>query len=547
MAGPQANRDSGLAFPLLPGTEVVVSFIDGDPDRPVITGSLPNGETGSISGPGNANISGIRTAGGNQITFNDADKQQGIALSTAAGLGYSVSSGSLGLTTESNDAWVKAASVGGAEVAGAFKDVATGFKIKNAVYEHNSWYGWVSTGAQALGGVAAGVLDALAAKKVGNKGEEAKWTSAAVKTLIPVLATGVGDIGLALDSGKSHYGAAISAAKDEVTSTIQVRPSPARLIPMLAAWILPRALAIGADAFKKDEDDKEDKEDDDVYYGNVKADAIREVMVSATSELVAEITALVTLLIARSKQARRLGGVSISSSDNNVNIRAHEPVSDHSETGILLDTTQSVDDAVKWGALSVLGERQSLGNMWPDNTDVPRPQPDDHYVAVNAVNGSLGLFSTNTQAVTTEKWVSQAPAHILKSAAGDEPNALLTLKDNQNGSLVGKVSENGKIVLTRGNAKPKLELSDAGGVLAHGAKVKLTLTEAQAEMKSKKGKLTLDDSKAELVGDNASVTCKSGGIALSKPVTVCSNLKVTGSEISSTSTLSMKAGVIKIG
>ena len=39
----------------------------------VITGSLPNGATGSISGRGNADVSGIRSTGGNQITINADD------------------------------------------------------------------------------------------------------------------------------------------------------------------------------------------------------------------------------------------------------------------------------------------------------------------------------------------------------------------------------------------------------------------------------------------------------------------------------------------
>ena len=43
MAQPQVGKDSGLSLPLLPGTEVIVSFIGGNPDRPVITGALPNG------------------------------------------------------------------------------------------------------------------------------------------------------------------------------------------------------------------------------------------------------------------------------------------------------------------------------------------------------------------------------------------------------------------------------------------------------------------------------------------------------------------------
>ena len=71
MSQQQAGPDSGLALPVQPGVEALVSFEEGDPDRPYISGVLASGETGSIYGSGNQNISGLRTAGGNQITIND--------------------------------------------------------------------------------------------------------------------------------------------------------------------------------------------------------------------------------------------------------------------------------------------------------------------------------------------------------------------------------------------------------------------------------------------------------------------------------------------
>ena len=47
MMQPYAGQNQGMHFPLHKGTEVLLTFIDGDPDRPVIAGAVPNPETKS--------------------------------------------------------------------------------------------------------------------------------------------------------------------------------------------------------------------------------------------------------------------------------------------------------------------------------------------------------------------------------------------------------------------------------------------------------------------------------------------------------------------
>lgn len=82
MAQPYAGADYGMHFPLHKGIEVLLTFVDGDPDRPIIAGSVPNPETGSPVKGGNQSQSVIRTGGGNQIRIEDSEGGQQIHLSS---------------------------------------------------------------------------------------------------------------------------------------------------------------------------------------------------------------------------------------------------------------------------------------------------------------------------------------------------------------------------------------------------------------------------------------------------------------------------------
>lgn len=61
----------GMHFPLHVGTEVAISHINGDPDRPIIVGSVPNPETLTPVVADNATQSVIRTRAGIHIEFED--------------------------------------------------------------------------------------------------------------------------------------------------------------------------------------------------------------------------------------------------------------------------------------------------------------------------------------------------------------------------------------------------------------------------------------------------------------------------------------------
>lgn len=72
MAQPYTGESEGMHFPLRKNTEVLWTCVDGDPDRPVIVGAVPNPETPSPVTNTNRSRSVIRTATGCQIEINDA-------------------------------------------------------------------------------------------------------------------------------------------------------------------------------------------------------------------------------------------------------------------------------------------------------------------------------------------------------------------------------------------------------------------------------------------------------------------------------------------
>jgi len=66
-----AGTGYGVHFPLHPGVEVIVAFEDGDPDRPIILGAVPNQVTASPVQEAHQNESRIQTASGIRVTIRD--------------------------------------------------------------------------------------------------------------------------------------------------------------------------------------------------------------------------------------------------------------------------------------------------------------------------------------------------------------------------------------------------------------------------------------------------------------------------------------------
>lgn len=82
MMQPYAGQDMGMHAPLHKGTEVLLSFIDGDPDRPVIAGAIPNPETPGPVNDANQTMVRLKSGGGNVIHMEDQEGSQRILMHT---------------------------------------------------------------------------------------------------------------------------------------------------------------------------------------------------------------------------------------------------------------------------------------------------------------------------------------------------------------------------------------------------------------------------------------------------------------------------------
>ncbi len=108
MAQPYAGAGFGMHFPLHKGTEVILTFIDGDPDRPIIAGAVPNPETMSPVTSENQTQCIIRSGGGNQIHMEDQDGKQLVKLysptaNSSIRIGAPNPSGEIGIYQETKE------------------------------------------------------------------------------------------------------------------------------------------------------------------------------------------------------------------------------------------------------------------------------------------------------------------------------------------------------------------------------------------------------------------------------------------------------------
>lgn len=84
-AEPYGGSAHGMHFPLLKGTEVLITCINGDPDQPIIQGVTPNPRNPSLVNDASQTSNKLTTAGGNMLHMEDKKDNEGILMQTPGG------------------------------------------------------------------------------------------------------------------------------------------------------------------------------------------------------------------------------------------------------------------------------------------------------------------------------------------------------------------------------------------------------------------------------------------------------------------------------
>lgn len=88
MASSHAGSKNGAHFPLYPGTEVLLAFLGGDVDQPVIVGAVPNSENPNVVDSKNATSNLLQSYMGNTLNINDKEGQTGVEIYSPTGNSY---------------------------------------------------------------------------------------------------------------------------------------------------------------------------------------------------------------------------------------------------------------------------------------------------------------------------------------------------------------------------------------------------------------------------------------------------------------------------
>lgn len=104
LAQPYAGAGYGMHFPLHTDTEIVVGFVDGDLDRPIGLGAVPNPGMGTPVKAGNKHQNMMKSHSGNSMTLEDKEGSTGIHLASSGGhtMGFDDAAGSKGYSVKTS-------------------------------------------------------------------------------------------------------------------------------------------------------------------------------------------------------------------------------------------------------------------------------------------------------------------------------------------------------------------------------------------------------------------------------------------------------------
>ncbi|MDK2957166.1 MAG: type secretion system secreted protein VgrG [Desulfovibrionales bacterium] len=129
MAQPYAGSNHGMHFPLHKGTEVLLTFIDGNPDRPIIAAAVPNPDNPSVVGTGNKTMAGFKSASGGGLYTEDAKGHERMVLHSGNDRSFiKIGSGSDDETWVKSDWWTSVNAWGKNDFTGEFKKAASMWK-----------------------------------------------------------------------------------------------------------------------------------------------------------------------------------------------------------------------------------------------------------------------------------------------------------------------------------------------------------------------------------------------------------------------------------
>ncbi len=103
LAQPYAGSNYGMHFPSHEGAEMVLACVDGDPNKPLGLGTVPNANTLPPVVSSNKEQGVLRTAGNNELLMDDTDGKQRVRLSTCAAHALEMDDGERRVTLRTTD------------------------------------------------------------------------------------------------------------------------------------------------------------------------------------------------------------------------------------------------------------------------------------------------------------------------------------------------------------------------------------------------------------------------------------------------------------